>query len=380
MNTQPKNSRTRVLPAFSSLTVLCAAALLGLCACMTDSGKDPAPKTEKGFLFAVTSDRTTGSYSVYGLDSAFQAKDIEPIGSDAVVRYLGGNDIYVLNRYKRDNLQVIDRHSFKTVLQLAFPPLSNPYDIAVKDSLLYVAFLGLDKIMIYHQRDGGKKGEIDLSAYADTSDKLPEATELLFVEDDLFVLTANLDTKKGHAPLQSHLLKIDVAAGSVKKALDLPYGNPVSMSYDSAAGKIWIPCRGAFFDESFALKLDGGIVSVELAAFTVKDTVATEAGLGGSLNKLVLHGGKAFMDLSYAEATKPMEKIVAISLKDGKAEDIATMTGYMVGGLAIDTYTSTLFVGDAENGLRIFDLATYKERDPSMVSLGLPTSDLAIIR
>ena len=362
--------------------LLMAAIIMGLGGCVLDNSsikKNPIIP-EKGFVFTVNSDYKTGSFSAYGIDSALTVKDIEPIHSDSAVRYAGGNDILILNRLGRDNLQVVDRHSLKTVMQVAFPANSNPYDIALKDSLFYVALLGSKKIGIYRQSDGKAQGEIDLSAYADTADGLPETTDLIFIDGTLYALLANLDTKKDFAPQQARLVKIDVATKSVTKSLDLPYGNPLSMAYDPESNKLYIPCRGTFFDETFALLLDGGIIGVSLSKFAVAETLATEVGLSGGLNSAIYNDGRLIMDLTEAAVTGG-ESILSISLNSGKAVELAKVEQYQVGGIAVDSTSNSLFIGDRKQGLRIFDLKTGKEKDPSQVSLGnLPITDLAVVR
>jgi hypothetical protein len=362
---------------------MAAAALLGLSACMTSSDdKDPAASsTDKGFLFTVTSDFATGSYSVLGIDSAFKQNNIDPINGDAGVRYLGGNDIFILNRSGRDNIQVVDRHNLKTVLQFKVDANSNPQDIALKDGKLYVAFLGADSIGIYDQEDGKALGKIDLSAYADSSDKLPETADVEFVDGTLYALTQNLKTDdNSYKPLTAHLIKIDVAAKKAIKALELPYGNPASISYDSAAGKFYIPCSGELFNEDFSAKLDAGIVTVDLARFEIGEDVATEQDLGGNPRNAILYKGKLYMDVNGDTG----DKVVAVSVSGGKVEEIVKLDEpWSVGGMAIDAKSSTLFVGDRKKDaarLRIFDADTFKERDDSKIDLGMPAYDMVVVR
>lgn len=331
-------------------------------------------------VFATTSDYKTGSYSVHGLDSNYTRNNLDPIHSDAGLRYLGGDDIFIINRLGRDNLQIVDRHNLKTVLQIALPALSNPYDVALKDSLIYVALFGTDKIGIYRQSDGAKAGEIDVSAYADTSDRLPETSSLAFINGDLYALTANLDTKNGYVPLTAHLLRIDVGTKTVKQALALPYGNPAGLTWDSAANRIYVPCRGEYSNEDYSPKADGAIVAIDPSTLEVSDTIALEKDLGGNVNGALLYGGKLFMDVGINGA----ESISAISLADGKSEEIVALGAYASGGLAIDAATKTLCVGDRKKGgpgLRLFDLATFAEKSVPGIGIGtLPPTNLAVIR
>ncbi|HKP94400.1 MAG TPA: hypothetical protein VJ385_01465 [Fibrobacteria bacterium] len=353
--------------------LLAGAALLGLNACMTGDKEDPAPvPVEKAILFTLTSDYKTGGYSVIGIDSEFVQANIDPVHSDAVVRYEGGDDIFILNRLGRDNAQIIDRHNLKTVLQFPFEAGSNPQDIALKDSLLYVAFLGTDKIGIFHQGDGKAAGEIDVSAYGDSTDNLPETFDLQFAGGALYASTQNMDTKpKYWVPLIPHLLKIDPVSKKVIKAIELPYRNPGIMSYDSAKGMLYIPCLG-----SYGMN-DGGILAVDLSKFEVADTVATEEELGGDVGGTLFHAGKLFLDVN----TPTADKIIAVSTETGKAQDIAQLESYAAGGMAIDAKTSVLFFGDKKKGaarVHRFDLATFKES--SEVDLGMAPIDMVVIR
>lgn len=359
--------------------ILAIAALSNLAACLKDSDKIVIPEPpEAAFVFAIASDYKSGSYSVLGLDSAFSRIGAEAIHSDAVARYLGGNDIFVLNRFMRDNLQVIDRRSLLTVMQIPFPALSNPQDIAARDGLLYVAFYGLDKIIIYAQDDGSKQGEIDVSAYADTADGFAETSALLFVGGDLYALTANLDSKTYGPPMTPHLLKIDVSSRQVTEALELPFGNPASLTWDSAAGRIHIPCRGEYTLSDFVtIKTDGAIISIDPESFAVSDTLITEAALGGNVNAALLHGRNLFMSLG----TGLEDRIIAISLDNAGVEEIATLGGYKTGGMAIDGETATLIVGDRDGkNLRRFDADTFAEKPAFQPALDLPPASLAVIR
>jgi hypothetical protein len=331
-------------------------------------------------VFAITSDYKTGSYSVHGLDSNYTENNLDPIHSDAAVRYLGGDDIFVINRLGRDNLQIVDRHNLKTVLQIPLPALSNPYDVALKDGLIYVALFGTDKIGIYRQADGSKAGEIDVSAYADSSDNLPETSSLAFINGDLYAITANLDTKNGYVPLTAHLLRIDAGTKTVKQALALPFGNPAGLTWDSAANRIYVPCRGEYSNEDYSPKTDGAIVAINPLTMEVAGTVASEEDLGGNVNNALLYGGYLFMDVGVNGA----ESISAIPLSDGKAVEIVKLGAYASGGLAIDAATKTLCVGDRKKGgpgLRLFDLATFAEKSAPGIDIGtLPPSSLTIIR
>ena len=363
--------RTRSFPA------LCAALAFTLTGCLNQEDKiETAP--DKTFVFAVTSDYKTGSYSLFGLDSAFTRTNVEAIHSDAAVRWHGGDDIIIINRLKRDNLQIVDKHNLKTVLPISLPALSNPYDVEVLDGKIYVAMLACDSILIFNQKDGTPAGAIDIHAYAD-ADGFAEASALKFVDGTLYAILAILDAKAFFAPLPNpKILKIDVKSGKVTKALDLPFTNPAGIAWDSAGGKLYIPCIGEYTESDFfTLKLDGGIATIDLAAFTASPLIS-EKDLGGNVGAASFHAGKLIFDLGSAGA----EKITALTVATKAATTIVSLDAYASGGLAVDAQTNTLCVGDRGKGkgLRLFDLDTFKERAASNIDLGLPPTSLAIIR
>lgn len=371
-----------------------ACALLCLSACLSEPVLQPGESRHdrdsihaadslkaQPLIFAITSDYKTGSYSVHGLDTNYTKKSIEPIHSDAALRYLGGDDIFIINKLGRDNLQVIDRHNLKTVLQIPLPPKSNPHDVALKDGLIYVAYYARAEIGIFRQSDGTAAGIIDISAYADTSDGLPETEALKFVNGELYALLQNLDTERGYAPLTAQLLKIDVAAKTVKQALALPFGNPSGMAWDAASGNLYVSCLGNYLTPDYSsIDTDGGIVAVNASTLGLKGTLASEADLGGNVNGGLIHDGKLILVVSAGTS----DNVIAISLADGKPKEIVKLGGYSSGGLAVDAPSSSLYVGDRKKGgpgLRLFDLATWEEVSAPGFDLGgLPPKDLAVVR
>jgi hypothetical protein len=364
-----------------TLNLALLAGTLALAGCLQDDAGDrPAPKG-KEMIFTLNSDYKTGSYSTASLDGKEVQKDLEAVGSDAVVRYLGGKDIFILNRLGRDNAQVVDRENLKTVLQFSFPALSNPYDIVLEDSLLYVGFFGLAKVLVYHQGQGDLKDSLDLAPFADTVDGKPEVMDLEIDDGKLYVLVSNLDAKNRFSPLQARLVRFDLATKAAE-AIDLPYGQPSGFALDAVARKLYIPCRGVWFKPDYTLELDAGVVSVDLGSFEVTDTLATEASLGGTMGAPRFHDGKLYLDLTVEEGGATLDKIVAFAPSKGApVTALATLEGYQYGGFAIDGDTGTLYVGDRKQGLRIIDLATGSEKPESKVSLGaLPINDLVLVK
>lgn len=353
-----------------------AAAPLALAACLEQVDKTPPALPDAAYVFAVnvSKDHKTGSYAAYGLESGQALPNLETAHSDAIVRYHGGSDIFVINRLGRDNLQVVDRNNLKVVMALKFPDASNPQDLEALDGKLYVSFLAMDSILIYAQENGERAGGIDIHAYAD-SDGFAEANALAFAGGDLYALVQNLDIKT-YAPVTGpKLLRIDVKQRKVVKAITLPLTNPNGMAYDPASGKIYIACTGAYFDVYPALKLDGGIVSVDLAkdAATV---IAKEEDLGGNVGYVGFHSGKLFFAVNGPEA----DQISVLTPNGSSITPIVKLDPYKFAGLGTDAGTNSLVIGDQKAGLRLFRLDTFQEKEKTGIDLGATLKDLVIIR
>lgn len=367
------------LPLRTRLGLL-AAAPFALAACLGPDGKQDPALPDAAYVFAITTDYKTGSYAAYGLTSGTTLPDIQANHSDAVVRFHGGSDIFVINRLGRDNMLIVDKNNLKVVLAVKFPALSNPQDVEAKDGLLYASFLSYDSILVFDQANGNQVGAIDIHAYAD-SDGFAEAAALRFAGDDLYAIVQNLDRKdpllKPHA--DPKLLKIDVHKRTVDKAITLPLSNPQGITYDAATGKLYVPCVGEYVDEiTYAPILDGGIVSVDPASGAAT-VIATEQDLGGNVGRLELADGKLIFDLVMPEH----DRIEALSLSDKTVTASIDLEPYAGGGLAVDAGTHTLCLSDRTFGnerLRLFDLDTFKEKANTDIKLGLPPADMVIVR
>jgi len=367
------------MPIMTSLRArlaLLAAVPFALAACLSNDEEQNRALPDAAYVFALTSDYKVGAYAAYGLTSGTRLPDIETNHEDAVVRFRGGSDIFVLNRLGRDNLQVVDKNNLKVVMAVKFPDASNPQDVEAKDGLLYVCFLAHDSILVYRQSNGNPVGSIDIHDYAD-SDGFAEAVALRFAGDDLYAVVQNLDIRdplyKPHA--NPKLLKINVAKLKVEKAATLPLSNPQGITYDPATGKLYIPCVGEYTDEKYQPKLDGGIVAFD-PAYDSATILASEADLGGNVGRMELSDGKLIFGLGMAAA----ERVEAISLSDKTVTPIVDLAPYAGGGIAVDAGTNTLCVGDRKKGLRLFHSDTFQEKDSTNIDLGLPPVDIVVVR
>ncbi|MBF0431505.1 MAG: hypothetical protein HQK83_09515 [Fibrobacteria bacterium] len=325
---------------------------------------------KNNMVVATISDYSTGSYSAVSMEGKIIQTKIRPIHSDAMVRHFGGDDIYIINRMGRDNVQVINRNTLETTLQFGLPALSNPNDMLEYDDKLYFLLLADNRIRIHDKATGEYLDQIDITAYADTSDNIAEAFQGVIVKDELFVLIQNIDRNNSWAGLDAKILRIDLEENKVTATLELPFQNPNGMVYSEETFLLYVSCTGSYKEE------DGGIVSVDPAVMKLVDTVVTEEKAGGNLLNLSVWENNLFMVV--ADGTEDHLKRTPLNTLD--ISTMASTGSWSFSSLAPDTKKETLYVGDRINGLRLFDLGNFTERSESKIDLGLPITSLTIVR
>src|SRR5262245_4298947 len=214
--------------------------------------------------FVLTTDFQTGSLSVANLDTRAVAKDVQPVHSDAVMRWYGGL-LYVVNRFGQDNIQVIDpAQGYATVRQFSTGNGSNPQDICfISATKAYVTRYELGDLLIVNPATGASLGVIPLGAFAD-ADGIPEMAHMVRVDRRVFVAIQRLDRNAGYQPTDKSLVAvIDAVADTVVDADSLTAGNQAivltgknpytTFAFDRASSRLLIGCAGAYG------ALDGGI-------------------------------------------------------------------------------------------------------------------------
>jgi len=243
----------------------------------------------KAFVFGT--DFSTGSLSAVSTPGLASSCDVASPHSDARLRYFGGQ-LYVINRFGADNIQIVDPVSYGTVRQFSVGNGANPYDIAVLSSTrAYVTRYERRELWIVDPSTGLKTGEIDLGALSD-ADGVPEMDRIAVVGPLAFVSLQRLDRNGGFVPTDSSLVAVidtrtdqlvdcDAVAAGVQ-AIRLPRANPVTdFALDATASRLLIGCAG------FYGVFDGGIVAIDAATLTSTEVVISDAALGGDCNDLV---------------------------------------------------------------------------------------------
>jgi len=236
----------------------------------------------------VTSDYSTGSFSVGNLDTRAISKDLAGVWSDAALRWYNGK-VYVVNRAGQDNIQVLDpAQNYATVLQFSTGSGSNPQDIAfVSPTRAYVSLYDKQALLVCDPSTGATLDTISLAPFAD-ADHLPEMAHLALIGNHLFVAVQRLDRLNGYVPTAYSLvvvidtntdqvIDIDPGTGGVQ-GITLAAKNPVTtFSYVPSDGRLLIGCAGRF------LQNDGGIAAIDVNTLTSLGLISTEAQLGGDI-------------------------------------------------------------------------------------------------
>ena len=159
----------------------------------------------KTFVYAT--DYSTGSLSAATLHPRSVACDVASPHSDASLRFYGGQ-LYVVNRFGGDNIQVVNPATYATVRQFTVGNGSNPHDIAFASATkAYVTRFQSNDLWIVNPSTGAHTGTISLAAFADP-DGLCDMDRLHTVGPLLFVSLERIRTDQGYAPDDSGLVAV----------------------------------------------------------------------------------------------------------------------------------------------------------------------------
>lgn len=366
-------------------------------------------------VFVLTSDYSTGSFSVFDPDTLTAYNDIGPhmVHSDAMVRYFSAmpDYVYIINRYGQDNIQALNRHlNYTTVFQESMGTLSNPHDICVVDSgRAYVTRYEESRLWIIDPATGQKTGEIDLSAYADdTMPGIPHMSRMYHHESTqrLFVAIQRL-ASNWHPSEYSSVIVIDtdVSSSNCNEVIDeiqltwaegsetINATNPTTkFSYVPAAwwqpstadghDHIFISCVGEF---GHFFQLDCGIVAIDVTDLHCESGyVLSEATASTEITEFVIKSGTEGYATTSDENFK--STLIKFNPQTGTVTSILRSDdggwGCLI-NLGLDS-TEKLYLCDRNalnTGVRIYDTNTgdveLNGGDP--VYVGLPPFDLVFI-
>lgn len=344
-------------------------------------------RAQEPFVFATTTDfSVAGSTARIGLAPPWPVQaNLEPVSADPVARYFDG-EIYVVNRFLADNIQVLDPDlGFDTVREFSVGAGTNPQDILViSPGKAYVTRYETHLLLIVNPSTGAHLGTINLAAFAD-ADGIPEMSHMALENGRAFVLLQRLDRTFFTPVPPSYLAVINTTTDALVdanpglpgvQAIPLTGTNPAQeLQLDAAARRIYVSETGLFGE------LDGGVDVVDAAALAAVGFLTSEAQLGGDVGPFAVGASRGFAVVSndfFASA-----ELASFSLATGARTGTHYSTSGYVSDLELDAPSSQVFLCDRKPtapGVRVFNAATGAQLTGGPLGTGLPPFDLVVAR
>lgn len=208
--------------------ILLAFALAGCGDNQTVTVETPPDAAPSAHAVVVSGDFTPGSPGVMSvLDVARQqvTQRVAPngaVGDDPVMRQVG-DELFVINRSDGNNVTILDAATFAVKEQLATGAGSNPYDVAVVGTKIYVPAFGTKGVIVL-TRGSATTTTIDL-AQLDTDGK-PDCVAATAIGSDVYVACERLDQNfKPRGP--GKIAVIDSATDTVRTTVTMANANPI---------------------------------------------------------------------------------------------------------------------------------------------------------
>lgn len=352
------------------------------------SGSEQDATPSESVAFVLTTDFSTGSYSVVDLPTRDTFNDIGLGGvhSDALARFFNGQ-IYVINRLGQDNVQRIDpQRGYRTRAQESVGNGTNPQDIAVVSAdKAYVSRLADDELLIVDPESLAEIGTVDLSALtkAGDGDGAPEAFRMLVHDGLVYLILQHLDFSGGF-PLpkvaSGEVVVIDPATDTIiEPVIELNGTDPFSdMQYSPDLDRILVGVVG-----DFAIA-DGGIVAINPAT-NQPDAgfVINEATIGGDITNFSVVSAT----LGFAIVLDNTFNASLVGFNPTTGEKLQTLvepSNTFLSSFAINNagelYLATTDTATATPGVRIFDTTLGTEITSEPLRVGeLPPSWIVFI-
>ncbi|MBT4097376.1 MAG: hypothetical protein HOM68_15740 [Gemmatimonadetes bacterium] len=322
-----------------------------------------APATAQTDLFVVTSDFATGSAAILQASAEDAQVNLLTVHADAIGQYFDDR-IYIVNRLGQDNVIVLDAaNPTQPLTQFSVGNGTNPHQIyVVSPDKAYVTRYDDSHLLVVDPRDGTELGTIDLSEFAD-GDGLPEMSEMIGVDDRVYVSCQRLDRDNGWISDASFLIAIDTANDAVvdldavtpgTQGIRLSATNPSSLV---AAGRhIAVAVVAGFGDH------EGGIDLVDPTSGRSLGLAVSETDLEGDISLLTMtsatRGFTVVSDANFINSVKP------VNLETGAVgEPLSGLSGGFISSIVVDG--DRVIVGDRGSfsdptaaGLKIYDVET----------------------
>lgn len=323
----------------------------------TDSGSTDSGDTEVSGLhdFAVittvASDYSTGSIATVDVATWAITDELFVTSSDPGVVAEDGW-VFQINRYGFDSVRKYSAGDWAAPLwEQSMGDFSNPHDVEICNGDLFVSLYGANHMAVVDMDTGASKGQVDLSAFADSDGVSPESSDIVEVDGKLYVALQQMDTTQTYwASEGGKVAEIDCATMAVTQSWDVG-GNTNLMSWPDS-GKV---LAGA---EAFGS---------DTAGLYVIDTVAgTKTQLVESTDMNIVDVA-AVDDKAIVVAVKADYSAYALSCLDlttGEMSLIEETASYLTSitannrGQAYVTAGLSWIDPDAPAGLMVYDIAS----------------------
>jgi hypothetical protein len=148
------------------------------------------------------------------------------LANDPSARFIG-DEVYIVNRYMGGTVVVLDPDDWSMVFSGTIGPSSNPQDVAVVGTKLFVPALATNGLRILDRSNPGTIRSVDLSSL-DSADGLPDCTSAYAVGNTVVVVCGILDAS--FAPRgPGQVVYIDATTETVITTRAMPVTNPLGL-------------------------------------------------------------------------------------------------------------------------------------------------------
>jgi hypothetical protein len=322
-----------------------------------------------------------GALSLLDMTSKVVSQKVGPalaVGDDPVLRHFDG-ELFIVNRSDGNNVTILDDQTLALKEQLGTGTGSNPQDVAVVGTRLYVPAFGGKGVVVVTRGSTAIK-EIDLSA--DDPDGKPNCNSAYRVGNDVYVSCELLDNTGMFLPPRGpgKVYVIDTANDAVKTTLTLTTKNPFGLFEQVPptapnAGDLLIPSVD-FADGSGCIERIKPGASPSALGCLVTNTGAN--GLGGYASRIAfqIDGPVAIMwvaiPTTFPKAELRVFDMGTASLWAGALNPTTQVVGDLAFCPTGDTVVSDTTMN--VNGLRIYGASTIETTTAVMPVGFVPSS------
>lgn len=336
------------------------------------SASDDNPLS-KGSVYVFGSDYSVGELRWLDEDGTLSKKSLE-FNQDSKIVGVEGN-LFVLERYKADNLALVNPEENETKWQVDLGAGANPSDIvkANKDEV-WLALEGTAKLVKVAVKDGKISKTVKTSAFCEGDGCTPNLVDLEVSGDTLFALFQRSNSYAFTEPGLLALYKL--SNGDLLDTITLAKKNPNAMAF--AKGKLYVAStgvmdyiyNGADYDHTEAKADDArGIEVVDLAKKKTSMVVDGKK-LGGGVYGFAVDAknGVAYAAIYKSDYDVPL---VEIDLESKSVKTIKGVTD-VEGSIIFDEASGVLYVGERAYGKS----ALYAYEDGELTKVKTATEDV----